>query len=344
MIAGGKMQRVLQYVMQEVKEGRLSKAGAIELARDIRSQTISNDIGTPSPLLESDASGHRFVARLSGEERYLRLENGGRVLPDMVHLELARAALVAGGGEGAQAEVGLEQVEWLHPVVVGADGLELYVELFAADDGRTEYEIYSESADEGQVIHSHGSAVVVSAGDAAEAASAVSAAGPAGTLLVQRVWQSRAVAADAAAGHEQHVVVLCGREAWTGAVESAIRSLLPQARCVVVGGDGENVARCYEAAVLQLLDLLQRIVRDKPQGDVLIQAVAEMSGKGALFGGLTGLLKTARLEHPKLKGQLIGVEAQAGAAQIVAALEESARVPDEREIRYRDGQRQVASW
>src|SRR4051794_39988075 len=108
------MQRVLQYIMHEVKEGRLSKAGAIELARDIRSQTITKGIGTPSPRLESDVSGRRFLARLSGEEPYLRLENGGRVLPDLVHLEMARAALVAACGEGALPEVRLEQVEWLH--------------------------------------------------------------------------------------------------------------------------------------------------------------------------------------------------------------------------------------
>ena len=122
-----------------------------------------------------------------------------------------------------------------------------------------------------------------------------------------------------------------------------MRSALPQARCVVVGAARLEIARRYEAAVLQVLELLQRIVRDKPKDEVLIQAVVPVSGEDALFGGLSGLLKTARLEQPKLKGQVIGFEAGASAAQIVAQLEESARVPDEREVRYLDGERQVAS-
>jgi len=45
----------------------------------------------------------------------------------------------------AEAEVRLEHVDWSEPVVVGAGGLELHVELFAEDDGRTSYEIYSAS-------------------------------------------------------------------------------------------------------------------------------------------------------------------------------------------------------
>ena len=96
--------------------------------------------------------------------------------------------------------------------------------------------------------------------------------------------------------------------------------------------------------MLQALEVLQRIVQDKPKDDVLVQLVVPVSGEDALFGGLSGLLKTARLEQPRLKGQVVGFEAGASAAQIVALLEASARVPDEGEIRYLNGERQVAAW
>ena len=75
----------------------------------------------PYPLLhrdESEPSAKRFSTYLSGNEFYLRVLNGTRVLPDAVHLEMARAAVGAATRADAQAEVRLEQVEWLVPVVV----------------------------------------------------------------------------------------------------------------------------------------------------------------------------------------------------------------------------------
>ncbi len=156
------MKRVLQYILHEVKEGRLSKPGAVELAREIHTQGHLDQPSVPHPLLHrntSDLSAQRFSTRLSGEEAYLSGVNGARVLPDVAHLEMARAAVAAAAGEDARDRVRPEQVEWLQPVVVGSEGLDLHVELFAEEDGKTGYEIYSGAAaadDEARLIHSHG--------------------------------------------------------------------------------------------------------------------------------------------------------------------------------------------
>jgi hypothetical protein len=163
-------------------------------------------------------------------------------------------------------------------------------------------------------------------------------------LLVKQAWQARPAEPEAVPSDRVHWIVLCGGQAWADEVEAEITSALPRARCVVVGGGAETVAQRYHAAVLQVLEVLQRIVQDKPTQDVLIQAVVGVSGEAALFGGLCGLLRTARQEQPRLKGQVIAVEAQESAAQIVAYLQDSAGVPNEREVRYVGGERQVASW
>ena len=140
-----------------------------------------------------DLSMLRFSTRLSGDEAYLRDHgvSGARVLADGSHLEMARAAVEAAAGEDARGGVRLEQMEWLRPVVVGGGGLDLHVELFAEEDGKTGYEIYSGAvggADEGRVVHSQGWAVIEPLG-AAEP-------GSTGTLLLQRAWQARLVEAD----------------------------------------------------------------------------------------------------------------------------------------------------
>jgi acyl transferase domain-containing protein/acyl carrier protein/SAM-dependent methyltransferase len=300
------------------------------------------------PLLHrnmSDSSVQRFSTRLNGDESCLRAENGSRVLPDVAHLEIARAAMATAAGKDTQDGVGLEQVEWLRPVAVGADGLDLHVELFAGEDKKVGYEIYSGvagSEDEARVIHSQGWAVVEPTGEPVEVSADASAAG---TILVKRAWQPRAVQVDAAPVHGQHWVMLCGGQEWAQNVEAEVKSALPQVRCIVVTDQGaEGIARRYEAGVLQVLDVLQRIVQGRPKDEILIQAVVPVAGEGAVFTALAGLLKTARLEYPKLKGQVIGFEAQESAAQIVRWLDDNTHAPDEREVRYLGGERQVSSW
>ena len=139
-------------------------------------------------------------------------------------------------------------------------------------------------------------------------------------------------------------MVLCGAAEWVSEVEAEVRSALPLARCVVLAGGEGGIAPRYQDGVLQVLQMLQGMVQDKPRDDVLIQAVVPVFGEEALFGALAGLLKTARLEHSKLKCQTIGVEPQESAAWIVTRLKENAEAPDEREVRYVDGERQVPSW
>ena len=67
-------------------------------------------------------------------------------------------------------------------------------------------------------------------------------------------------------------------------------------------------------------------------------------GEGALFASLSGLLKTARLEHPKLLGQVIGLEAGEALGSVVARLRENASAPQDDQVRYCAGERQVAGW
>ena len=112
------MRRVLQYIIGEVKEGRLAKSSAVELTREISAQIAPAELAVLHPLLHrntSDLSALRFSTRLSGEEFYLRdhVVGGRKILPAVAHLELARAAVSAAAGEDEQGGVSLQQVTWI---------------------------------------------------------------------------------------------------------------------------------------------------------------------------------------------------------------------------------------
>lgn len=63
-----------------------------------------------------------------------------------------------------------------------------------------------------------------------------------------------------------------------------------------------------------------------------------------LLSGLTGLLKTAELENPKLTGQLIEIETGMSAGDLFEILEENRRYPRDTHIRHWQGKRFVSKW
>ena len=91
-------------------------------------------------------------------------------------------------------------------MVVGAEGLDLHIELFAEEEGRTGYEISSAVAAEQRVIHSQGWMVAEAGG------AGIVAEEPAGTLLVRRRWEPGVAEAGRVPSYGQHWVVLCAGE------------------------------------------------------------------------------------------------------------------------------------
>ncbi|QGZ37636.1 acyl transferase domain-containing protein [Pseudoduganella flava] len=155
------------------------------------------------------------------------------------------------------------------------------------------------------------------------------------SLIATRVWEAQAAAGatEAAPVTERHVL-LCG---------------LPQVDATALGGhctmlnvDGADAAERYTAATLACIERLQAIVRAKPQGQVLVRLVAADDAQHALLAGLSGLLKTAQLEHSWLTGQVVLVDADIDTAQLAALLQ--ADDGHAALVRHRRGTREVARW
>ncbi|MET0336050.1 MAG: SDR family NAD(P)-dependent oxidoreductase, partial [Rhizobacter sp.] len=111
-------------------------------------------------------SEQRYTSFFSGDEFFLHdhLVPGHKVLPGAAQLEMARSAvcLALELGEERSAELRLEDVAFVSPVIVGAAGLDVHIALSAGSDGAIQYEIYS-GEDDGAVIHGQGRARLVQA-------------------------------------------------------------------------------------------------------------------------------------------------------------------------------------
>uniref|UniRef100_UPI00224E9824 SDR family NAD(P)-dependent oxidoreductase n=1 Tax=Dyella silvatica TaxID=2992128 RepID=UPI00224E9824 len=116
------------------------------------------------PLLHrntSDVAGLRFSTQLSGDEFFLtdHRVQGNRVLPGVAQLEMARRAVSEVIGEAAP--IALNDVVWVRPIVVDANGLTLHIALYPEASGEIGFEIYSEGEDGETVAYSQGSATAM---------------------------------------------------------------------------------------------------------------------------------------------------------------------------------------
>ncbi|MCP4688228.1 MAG: SDR family NAD(P)-dependent oxidoreductase, partial [Desulfobacterales bacterium] len=113
------------------------------------------------------------------------------------------------------------------------------------------------------------------------------------------------------------------------------------ARTIWLKSGAKSVPKRYGAGATRLFEEIRAILKARPKGKILFQVAVSAKNEPWVYAGLAGLLKTASLENPNIKGQLIETEEE---ARIEAVLEENARRPTDKHIRYRDGERLVARY
>ena len=156
------MANFYQYIYNEVKNRRLGKTDAIDLIRQFQIRIGLTKFGFLHPLLHqntSDLTTQRFSSSFTGKEFFFEDDTikGRRVLPGIICLEMARAAVetVTGAGfAGILADnihgIRLKNVVWGRPVMVDDQPIpvNIHIRLFPEEsafcqDDEIVYEIYS---------------------------------------------------------------------------------------------------------------------------------------------------------------------------------------------------------
>ncbi len=132
----------------------------------------------------------------------------------------------------------------------------------------------------------------------------------------------------------EHIVVLCehGKD---------IKIEIEGVRCIILRSHNSSIDQRFKNYALQIFDEIQRIIKNKPKGRVLIQIVVPSKGEQQLFSGLSGILKTAQIENPRLIGQLIEVELGEDSENLIDKLMENKQCPNDNYIRYEEGRRWI---
>ncbi|KAF9396675.1 hypothetical protein CPC16_010246, partial [Podila verticillata] len=163
------------------------------------------------------------------------------------------------------------------------------------------------------------------------------------TVLLAPQWTVQPASAQpTAVSVRVHRILLCevGKDGPEKSAELAAE--LSAAQCVQLTETG-SLAQRYTAYALQLLARIQQEVAAYPSEALLFQLVVPSEGEGTIMQGLSGLLRSAQQEYPRLACQVVAVEAGVSMPVLAQRLRVEAASPVP-VVRYVQGQREVLSY
>jgi acyl transferase domain-containing protein/acyl carrier protein len=167
------------------------------------------------------------------------------------------------------------------------------------------------------------------------------------TLICCPHWKEKPVARAVESFEcSRHLVLLCGMEDRVSA--AGIQAQMPGVECIHLCTNtlpsGTGLEKTYQDSFTQTFETIREILASKTKGKIFIQCVVPQQTKQQCLSAISGMLKTAQLENPKVSGQLIEVSAYETEGSLLNKLSENGRCPEDKQIRYHQGQRTVFAW
>lgn len=165
-----------------------------------------------------------------------------------------------------------------------------------------------------------------------------------GTILANPLWEICEMVQESESRQDEFVqkhIILCEIP---GANASQLEALIHNSHCILLEASQKNIAERYKEHALTCFERVQEIIKSKPEEKILIQIVIDDIKEQALFSGLSGLLKTAAQENPKLTGQIVITKSDVNTEELAEQLKKAETRPEESFIRYEKDISYVLRW
>jgi hypothetical protein len=161
-------------------------------------------------------------------------------------------------------------------------------------------------------------------------------------ILLKPVWIEKPVLQESGENpYMEHTVILCRPD---GMLPEGIEKYMPGTRFIVLKSLMDKIEEGFEECALKVFEEIKEILIGGLKGKTLVQTVIQGQAEQKLFYGLSGMLKSARAENPKLLGQIIEVESTEAPGEIAEKLKENGKSPEDIMVSYRQGKRYTAVW
>ena len=172
-----------------------------------------------------------------------------------------------------------------------------------------------------------------------------------GTIMLHPDWKKQRITQETSAPeYAEQLIFLCemeqvsSQESVPEDMATAMKGTARISRCLNLQSKQKGIDKRFQTYATKVFEEIQIILKDKPTGNVLIQIVAPNQGEAQLCSGLAGLLKTARLENPRISGQVIEVDPTEDIFGLIAKLKENSRAPFDNQIWYQNNTRYIINW
>lgn len=173
------------------------------------------------------------------------------------------------------------------------------------------------------------------------AAAAADSSNAADVLRLRSHWKERISTHAAAPVYEAHTVILCEADPAAAAI---VNSSMKGLHCHALRQEAASIDKKLSAYGGYVLETIQRLVKEGPKGKILLQVLVPHEGASRLLSALSGMLRTASLEYPRIIAQLIEWPAAMPPAAITTVLQDNMQHPDDVHIRYDGSGYKVKAW
>lgn len=167
------------------------------------------------------------------------------------------------------------------------------------------------------------------------------------TLICYPHWQEKAVTQTVESlEYDLHLVLLSGMD-HISVVE--MQPEMPSVEFVHLASahtlpNNTTLEKIYQDHFTKIFEIIQEILVSKNRGKTFIQCVVPQQTEKQCLSAISGILKTAQLENPKVFGQVIEVSADETETSLLKKLNENCQCLEDKQIRYYLGQRKVLAW
>ncbi|ARZ71657.1 polyketide synthase [Streptomyces albireticuli] len=165
-----------------------------------------------------------------------------------------------------------------------------------------------------------------------------------GTVLLVPAWTPAPLVTGGAdeRPYAHRVVILCGALAQA---RPDVERRVPGVGCVTVTTTARRLDSRFTDLSRQVFEAFREVIAEERDGTTLVQVVTPSGGDDTVGTALAGLLRTLTLEHPRIAGQVIGLDGTPTGDAVAALVAENARrAGEDTVVRYRDGERAVRDW
>ncbi|MEJ2116627.1 MAG: SDR family NAD(P)-dependent oxidoreductase, partial [Alphaproteobacteria bacterium] len=162
---------------------------------------------------------------------------------------------------------------------------------------------------------------------------------PQRTVLLAPVWETQGdeTLAD---GWQEHLVLMCETP---NALTDAVKKALPNADCITLKSSESTLATRYGEYAQQLLHQIQDMLRKQPEGRLRLQLAVPDDAHGMLLCGLSGMLKSAQKDNPRLETQFLLLASDQPVTDMAEQIRRQASAAAQ-EIRWSQGEWQQAGF